>query len=618
MNSDKGSASVKNQEEVVLMIPAEAKAADSSSNYHANYAKSKTPSPDISKSPGLSPRKPARPPQSKSLVRRRSIVKPKSRFEEPASTIDNSPTFTHNPNSPYNGSPILKSAGTTKTPNTPQRNVEEEDEEEEEVYKKELLQERGKRWKKIRARLLFEWLILILVTACLITSLLVQKLQRSVIWGLEIWKWCLMVMVIFCGHLLTHWFITVLVLLIEVNFLFRKKVLYFVYGLEKSVQIFLWSGLVLLSWLLIFYDNDVPRSRKTTKTLSYVSKFLGSLLIGSFIWLVETLLVKILASSFHMERYFDRIQETLYHQYFLQALSGPPVMEMAEKIGPSKSSGQLSFRSMVNGKGKGKGEKIEVIDIAKLHRMSQEKVSAWTMRGLVNVIRSSGLSTISNKIEESDDEDMEQKDKEITNEEQARAAAYQIFKNVAKSGYKYIEVEDLMRFLTKEEVAYVLPLFEGASETGKIKKSALRNWVVKAYLERKFLAHSLNDTKTAVKQLHKVLTVIVIVLIIIITLLMTGLATTKVLVFMSSQLLLIGFIFTNSCKTAFEAIIFVFVMHPFDVGDRCVIDGVQMIVEEMNILTTIFLQSDNTKVYYPNSVLSTKPNQLEISIGVQT
>ncbi|RVW61956.1 Mechanosensitive ion channel protein 10 [Vitis vinifera] len=61
---------------------------------------------------------------------------------------------------------------------------------------------------------------------------------------------------------------------------------------------------------------------------------------------------------------------------------------------------------------------------------------------------------------------------------------------------------------------------------------------------------------------------------------------------------------------------FVFVMHPFDVGDRCVIDGVrsvwfswcvQMIVEEMNILSTVFLRFDSEKIYFPNSVLLTKP-----------
>ena len=32
-----------------------------------------------------------------------------------------------------------------------------------------------------------------------------------------------------------------------------------------------------------------------------------------------------------------------------------------------------------------------------------------------------------------------------------------------------------------------------------------------------------------------------------------------------------------------------------------------MLVEEMNILTTVFLKLDNEKIYYPNSVLATKP-----------
>lgn len=36
-------------------------------------------------------------------------------------------------------------------------------------------------------------------------------------------------------------------------------------------------------------------------------------------------------------------------------------------------------------------------------------------------------------------------------------------------------------------------------------------------------------------------------------------------------------------------------------------DAMQMVVEEMNILTTIFLRYDNEKICYPNSVLSMKP-----------
>lgn len=99
---------------------------------------------------------------------------------------------------------------------------------------------------------------------------------------------------------------------------------------------------------------------------------------------------------------------------------------------------------------------------------------------------------------------------------------------------------------------------------------------VNVYKERKSLAHSLKDTKTAVDELNKLVSVVLLVAIIIVGLLVMGFLTTKILVFISSQLLLLIFMFGNTAKTVFEAIIFVFVMHPFDVGDRCVIDGVQV------------------------------------------
>jgi small-conductance mechanosensitive channel len=89
--------------------------------------------------------------------------------------------------------------------------------------------------------------------------------------------------------------------------------------------------------------------------------------------------------------------------------------------------------------------------------------------------------------------------------------------------------------------------------------------------------HSLNDTKTAVDELNNLASAIVLVVAIIVWLLVMGFLTTQVLVFISSQLLLVVFVFGNTAKTTFEAIVFVFVMHPFDVGDRCVIDGVQVV-----------------------------------------
>ncbi|KAF8388752.1 hypothetical protein HHK36_025432 [Tetracentron sinense] len=565
------------------------------------------PSPEIAMfSP--SPNKPPKIP-SQALIRRRSLAisafsKPKSRFVEPSHPTDlnlveqNNSLSQDRVLSPYRNSPNWTSPSNKVTATTPKVNIRTapvtpktplmaspgEEEEDEEVYKTAHFEVSEKSRKKLKVRLLIEWIAFVCIMGCLIASLTVDKMQNAMIWSLGIWKWCVLVMVIFCGRLFTAWFVNFLIFLIERNFLLRTKVLYFVYGLKKSVQVSIWLGLVLLTWALLF-DHGVKRSANTTKILNYVSRALAAALIGAVVWLLKTLLLKILAASFHVNRFFDRIQESIFHQYVLQTLSGPPLMELAERIGSTSSTAQLSFRKMKKGKG---GEEQQVIDVGKLHKMQQKKVSAWTMKGLMNVIMNSGLSTISNTLDESvDDEGGEQKDKEITSEWEAKAAAYQIFRNVAKPGCKYIDEEDLLRFMNKEEVDHVLPLFQGAVETGKIKKSALRNWVVKVYLDRKSLAHSLNDTKTAVKQLNKLATGVVIVVIFVGWLLLMGFLTTQVLVFISSQLLLVVFVFGNTCKTVFEGIIFVFVMHPFDVGDRCVIGGVQ--------------------IFYPNSVLATQP-----------
>ena len=45
--------------------------------------------------------------------------------------------------------------------------------------------------------------------------------------------------------------------------------------------------------------------------------------------------------------------------------------------------------------------------------------------------------------------------------------------------FSFIEEEDLLRFMIKEEVDLVFPLFDGAAETGKITRKAFTEWVVR-------------------------------------------------------------------------------------------------------------------------------------------
>ncbi|GER32083.1 mechanosensitive ion channel protein 10 [Striga asiatica] len=572
-------------------------------------------SPEIARI-GPSSNKPPKIPKSETLTRRKSFSrsvysKPKSRFGEQSVPIDGRMPEENRLSADGN---VMSSRSSPRgesnrampiTPKTPLITIEGVDEDEE-IYKKVSSRKKLK-YRKVKAKVLIEWLLFLCILGCLITASTVDRLRKLTAWGLQLWKWCLLVLVTFSGLLVSEWLISLVVLLIELNFLLKKKVLYFVYGLKDSVRAFLWFALVLITWVLLFQEG-VERSHHTTHILDFITWTLASMLVGAFLWLLKTLLLKILASSFHVNTFFDRIQESIFHQYILFTLSGPPVMESAQMLGKTSSNvSQFSFRVKKKDKeGKEKKEK-DVIDMNKLHRMKHEKVSAWTMKMLVDVISNSGLTTLSNAIDESAYYGgNEQTDKEITNEEEAIAAAYHIFRNVAQPGCTYLDEYDFRRFMIKEEVDYVFPMID-AAETGQIDRKALTEWVVKVYNGRKALAHALNDTKTAVKQLNKLVTVLLIIIIVVVWLLLTGIATTKVLVFLSSQLVLAVFMFGNTCKTIFEAIIFVFVMHPFDVGDRCVVDGVQMIVEEMNILTTVFLRYDNEKIFYPNSVLATKP-----------
>lgn len=81
----------------------------------------------------------------------------------------------------------------------------------------------------------------------------------------------------------------------------------------------------------------------------------------------------------------------------------------------------------------------------------------------------------------------------------------------------------------------------------------------------------------------------------------------KVLLTLSSFLLATAFAIGNTAKTLLESVIFIFVTHPFDIGDRVVIDDVIYTVTKMNLLTTALKRFDNAFVYISNSVLSSKP-----------
>ncbi|XP_056166700.1 mechanosensitive ion channel protein 10-like [Syzygium oleosum] len=427
-----------------------------------------------------------------------------------------------------------------------------------------------------------EWVAFMCVTGLLIVSLTVHKLRRTDIWELELWKWCVLALAIISGRLVSKLLLTPLGFLIERKIWLKEKVFYLVYGLKHSVQVFIWLVFVLSVWGLLIY-HGAKRSRHAREILSDVTRALASCLVGAAIWLIKTLLIKLLAASFHIKAFFEPIHMTADHQHVIEVLLRNNSMEQDGKF-----KWQLSFMKCVHGV----SEKLEeVIDAEMLTNMKQRRISPWNMRRLINGITGPWVSIF--------DSSLDHPDQEIIRK--AAETANEIFKNVGTQGKGYIDMKK------KEDVAKFIPLIQGPKGDGMIDKPTLEKWLETVYRERRLLARTLKDADTVIDDLDRLVSVIVLVVITIVSLLIMGLLTTETLIFISSQLLLVVFMFGNTARTVFEAVIFIFVTHPFDVEDRCVIDGVQLVVKKMEILTTTFVRYDGEKIYYPNSVLATKP-----------
>ena len=329
-----------------------------------------------------------------------------------------------------------------------------------------------------------QWLSLVLISGALVCSLVIPVLRGKTIWGMQLWKWGVMVLVLICGGLVSGWLIRIVVFFIERNFLLRKRVLYFVYGLRGSVQKFLWLGWVLLAWLLIL-DKKVEKETNS-KVLPFVTKILICLMVGTLIWLVKTLLLKVLAMNFHVSAFFDRIQDALFNQYVIETLSGLAYLEIQHmqeeddrvmcEVQKLQSAGvhvPADIRASLpnNGKAMGSGRSVasglmrspfigkspkstvvgksprfsrapskreeeqegEGINIDHLHRLNQKNVSAWNMKRLMNIVRRGVLSTLDEQLGSGIEDDSAL---QIRSEKEAKAAARRIFENVAKPGSK--------------------------------------------------------------------------------------------------------------------------------------------------------------------------------------
>lgn len=161
------------------------------------------------------------------------------------------------------------------------------------------------------------------------------------------------------------------------------------------------------------------------------------------------------------------------------------------------------------------------------------------------------------------------------------------------------------------EVAYKNPedakeAFEvfDSDRNGDISMTEMKNTIVEVYKDRRFVAKSLEDTSSALSQLDLIFLFVAMIIVAFEAFAIFNVDVSKTLTTFYTLAIGASFVFKESAQEVFDSIIFLFVTHPFDTGDRICVNESVMVVQKMSLLSCQFLLWDNTQIFINNALLS--------------
>ncbi|KAF1806122.1 hypothetical protein FB192DRAFT_1270999, partial [Mucor lusitanicus] len=191
---------------------------------------------------------------------------------------------------------------------------------------------------------------------------------------------------------------------------------------------------------------------------------------------------------------------------------------------------------------------------------------------------------------------------------EAKILAKRIYHNIMGPNpvRHYVVEADLYDFFrTHDDAKEAFRLFD-ADSNGDISRREMRAACIRIYCERKDLARSMRDMSQATGKLDIILMIFFACIWAIVVMAVFGVDIGTQLMPLWSAFIAASFIFGNSAKDAFESIIFVFVTHPFDTGDRIFIGSENWTVANVGLQVSTFLKWDGSVIYVKNSVLATQ------------
>lgn len=195
----------------------------------------------------------------------------------------------------------------------------------------------------------------------------------------------------------------------------------------------------------------------------------------------------------------------------------------------------------------------------------------------------------------------------------SQVLARRLYRTFAREGCDVLSSNDLKpAFDNDEEAEAAFSMFDKETN-GDISMEEFEAACSEVSDERKSITESLKDLDSVVRKLDNVFLFIVIVITILVLISLISTSAAGALTSAGSTILALSWLFSATAQELLQSIIFIFIKHPFDVGDRVTIygntgalgKGDDYFVKKIALLYTEFKKMEGHIVQAPNSYLNT-------------
>ncbi|KIW56471.1 hypothetical protein PV05_05130 [Exophiala xenobiotica] len=368
-------------------------------------------------------------------------------------------------------------------------------------------------------------------------------------------------------------------------------------ALELPATIFFWWLGIEISFLPTMRNHIASGSEPHPHWQDVMNKVLVSGLVAATLNFFEKIIIQLIAISFHLRQYSDRIEINKFQIGSLTKLyiysKARIAMEDAEfEEKPQGSASGTRTPAMYVAQA---GQAVSKV-VAKVGDVAGTVAGDFTGK---QVAKSGHPSQVILSL--------------LNSVSGSQVLARRLYRTFVREGLESISAEDLTAaFDNDEEAEAAFSMFD-KDMNGDISMEELEAVCVEIGRERKSITASLKDLDSVVSKLDSVLLFIVFIITILVFLSLISTAAAGVLTSAGSLVLGLSWLFSTTAQEFLQSCIFVFVKHPFDVGDRVSVygntgsmgKGDDYYVKEISLLYTEFKKMEGHIVQAPNSYLNT-------------